>query len=38
MPGSEKKNRTQFLEEALVLARSGVLSLLPDHVMVHPGF
>src|SRR6266404_9868628 len=38
MPGSEKKNRTEFLEEALVLARSGVLSLLPDHVMVLPGF
>jgi len=38
MPGSEKKNRTEFLDEALVLARSGVLSLLPDHVMVHPGF
>jgi dienelactone hydrolase len=38
MPGSEKENRTEFLEEALVLGRSGVLSLLPDHVMVHPGF
>lgn len=38
MPGSEKKNRTEFLDEALVLARSGVLSLLPDHVIVHPGF
>jgi dienelactone hydrolase len=38
MPGSEKMNRTEFLEEALVLAHSGVLSLLPDHVMVHPGF
>src|SRR5438552_1398766 len=38
MPGSEKKNRTEFLEEAVVLARSGVLSLLPDHVTVHPGF
>ena len=38
MPGSEKKNRTEFLEEAIVLARSGVLSLLPDHVIVHPGF
>jgi dienelactone hydrolase len=38
MPGSEKKNRTEFLEEALVLARSGVISLLPDHVIVHPGF
>src|SRR4029077_6453495 len=27
-----------FLDEAIVLARSGVLSLLPDHVSVHPGF
>jgi len=38
MPGSEKKNRTEFLEEALVLAQVGVISLLPDHVMVQPGF
>jgi dienelactone hydrolase len=38
MPGSEKKNRTEFLDEALVLARSGVILLLPDHVIVHPGF
>jgi len=38
MPGSEKKNRTEFLDEAIVLAHSGVLSLLPDHVIVHPGF
>jgi dienelactone hydrolase len=38
MPGSEKMNRTEFLDEAVVLAHSGVLSLLPDHVMVHPGF
>jgi dienelactone hydrolase len=38
MPGSEKKNRTEFLDEAIVLAHSGVLSLLPDHVLVHPGF
>jgi len=38
MPGSEKKNRTEFLDEAVVLARSGVISLLPDHVIVHPGF
>jgi dienelactone hydrolase len=38
MPGSEKKNRTEFLDEAVVLAHSGVLSLLPDHVTVHPGF
>lgn len=38
MPGSDKKNRTEFLDEALVLAHSGVISLLPDHVTVHPGF
>jgi dienelactone hydrolase len=38
MPGSEKKNRTEFLDEALVLARSGVVSLLPDHVTVRPDF
>lgn len=38
MPGSDKKNRTEFLDEALVLAQSGVISLLPDHVSVRPGF
>jgi dienelactone hydrolase len=38
MPGSDKENRTEFLDEALVLAHSGVISLLPDHVTVHPGF
>src|SRR6516225_2267841 len=38
MPGSERKNRTEFLDEAIVLAHSGVISLLPDHVIVHPGF
>jgi dienelactone hydrolase len=38
MPGSEKKNRTEFLDEAAVLANFGVVSLLPDHVTVHPGF
>src|SRR5215467_4820986 len=38
MPGSDKKNRNEFLDEALVLAHSGVISLLPDHVSVHPGF
>jgi len=38
MPGSEKKNRTEFLEEALLLAQSGVISLLPDHVSVRPEF
>ena len=38
MPGSDKKNRTEFLDEALMLAHSGVISLVPDHVSVHPGF
>ncbi|MBV9480254.1 MAG: hypothetical protein JO249_05805 [Acidobacteria bacterium] len=38
MPGSEKMNRTEFLDEALVLAQQGVISLLPDHVVAHPGF
>jgi dienelactone hydrolase len=38
MPGSEKKNRTEFLQEAVVLAQSGVISLLPDHVIARPGF
>jgi dienelactone hydrolase len=38
MPGSEKKNRTEFLDEAVVLAQSGVIALLPDHVSVRPGF
>src|SRR3984885_647768 len=38
MQGSDKKNRTEFLDEAIVMAHSGVISLLPDHVIVHPGF
>jgi dienelactone hydrolase len=38
MPGSDKENRSEFLSEAVVLAHSGVISLLPDHVTVHPGF
>ena len=38
MPGSEKKNRSEFLGEAIVLAHAGVISLLLDHVTVHPGF
>ena len=33
MPGSEKENRKEFLDEAVVLAHSGVISLLPDHVI-----
>ncbi len=38
MPGSDKLDRGEFLEEAIVLARSGVISLLPDHVIARPGF
>lgn len=38
MPGSAQMNRTEFLNEAVVLARAGVVSLLPDHVIVSPGF
>jgi dienelactone hydrolase len=38
MPGSEKLNRTEFLDEAVVLAHSGVVALLPDHVVARPGF
>lgn len=38
MPGSAQLNRTEFLDEALVLARSGVISLLPDHVIARAGF
>src|ERR1700751_2641524 len=38
MPGSEKENRKEFLDEAIVLAHSGMISLLPDNVIVHPGF
>jgi dienelactone hydrolase len=38
MPGSDKMNRTEFLDEAVVLAHSGVIFLLPDHVIVDPGF
>jgi dienelactone hydrolase len=38
MDGSPLKNRDEFLEEALVLARSGVVSLLIDTPMVRPGY
>ena len=38
MPGSAKMNRTEFLDEALLLAKSGVISLLPNHVITNPGF
>jgi len=38
MPGSDKNNRTEFLDEAVVLAQAGVLSLLPNHVTAQSGF
>jgi len=38
MPGSSLKNRRQFLDEAVVLARSGAISLLIDAPLVRPGF
>ena len=38
MPGSPMRSRRQFLEEAVVLARSGALSLLIDAPHVRPGF
>jgi dienelactone hydrolase len=38
MPGSEMMNRKEFQREAYLLAGVGVMSLLPDHVTVHPGF
>jgi cephalosporin-C deacetylase-like acetyl esterase len=38
MPRSPVANRKEFLEEALLLARSGAVSLLTDAPMVRPGF
>jgi dienelactone hydrolase len=38
MPRSPFRNRKEFLEEALVLARPGAVSLLIDAPMVRPGF
>lgn len=38
LDGSPLRNRGEFLEEALVLARSGVVSLLIDAPMVRPGY
>ena len=38
MPGSTLKNRREFLEEAVVLARAGAGSLLIDAPLVRPGF
>lgn len=37
MPGSPQRNRNEFLEEAVVLASSGVISLLIDAPLVRPG-
>jgi cephalosporin-C deacetylase-like acetyl esterase len=36
--GSEFMNRKEFLEEAIALAPSGVVSLLPDGPIARPGF
>lgn len=38
MPGSPFRNRREFLDEAVVLARSGAVSLLIDAPLVRPGF
>jgi cephalosporin-C deacetylase-like acetyl esterase len=38
MPGSEFLNRKEFLEEAVALAPSGVVSLLPDGPIARPGY
>lgn len=38
MPRSPFRNRKEFLEEALFLARSGTVSLLTDAPLIRPGF
>ncbi len=38
MPRSSFRNRKEFLDEAVLLARSGAVSLLTDAPMVRPGF
>jgi len=38
MNGSSMRNRTEFLDEALVMARAGVVSLLIDAPYARPGF
>lgn len=35
---SPLRNRKQFLDEAVVLAEAGVVSLLTDHVIARPGY
>ncbi len=37
MEGSAFRNRKEFLDEAVVLARAGVVSLLPDGPIARPG-
>lgn len=37
MPGSEFRNRKEFLAEAVALAPSGVISILPDGPIARPG-
>lgn len=38
MAGSPFANKTEFLDEAVVLAKAGVVSLLPDCVIARPGY
>lgn len=38
MPGSPVRNRGEFLEEAIVLARAGAFSLLPDAPFTRPEY
>jgi dienelactone hydrolase len=38
MPGSSMKNRSEFLDEAVLLAHAGAASLLIDAPYVRPGF
>ncbi len=35
---SPMRNRKEFLDEAVVLAQAGVVSLLTDHLIVRPGY
>jgi len=37
MPGSPKRNKTEFLDEAVLLARAGAICLLLDSPLVRPG-
>ncbi len=38
LPGSPLRNRREFLDEAVVMAHSGAISLLIDAPLVRPGF